>query len=733
MIYTVNQFCNFVEQDLNGFIEELAYETSRNMSDDEKRHLSESYGQVSQMLAIAKMKRPSIGDVNIMTTDLLLEYKLPAASAWCDLVMIGKGFGQKQVVIIELKNWLKNDTDAPGVREGLVLHKGIQHHHPADQVKGYTEYCQRFHSVVLEERAKVSGCVYFTKDIDLAPYEAYPNATLTQEYPLYNTLKSEELADYINERIEENDSEFAVKFVNGYYKQDRNILRQVAKTFSTSDARPFVLLDEQRRGFSLVMNEVENNRDKAEKLVFIVSGPPGCGKSAVAVNLWFESVLKFTMHEDIGNVVYVTTSASQNDNWTKIFADAAGRRVARNFVIKATSYSPGMTGATMVSKYLSIFKNLSNKYIGENSQGGETLRKEYFEDYTNYLVEHREAKNYKDNLHFMSIVDEAHALVNPLAEGFSMAQGWCNQMGPQAYHIIRESRISVFFTDEAQSFRDQETTSIDDIKHWANHLGAKIVEISLADMQFRCAGSKDYVDWASHLFDKTPLRNVKLWEKHFSMKLVDSPFELDEHLKTHIDAGDNSVRLLSSYSREWTSQRVLTATHSNEDAHDFVLRDKDGRKYKKYWNNPQGYDTFVQATEDTKMAEDPLCEIGCPYVVRGFDYNYLGILWLNDVVWRNGKWMIDFKYAQETANKFTRSRALKEQQEYLRDMGIRNREVRWVEADNPRFPKTREFFHTIKQAYRILFTRAVKGVYLYIDDKETREYVRSLLKTKEGL
>ena len=108
MIFTVNQFCNFVEQDLNGFIEELSSETNRSMNDVEKRNLSESYSQVSQMLAIAKKKRPAIGQVNITTTNLLLEYKLPAASAWCDLVMIGKGYGQKHVIIIELKNWLKN-------------------------------------------------------------------------------------------------------------------------------------------------------------------------------------------------------------------------------------------------------------------------------------------------------------------------------------------------------------------------------------------------------------------------------------------------------------------------------------------------------------------------------------------------------------------------------------------------------------------------------------------------
>ena len=143
MIYTVNQFCNFVEQDLNGFIEELSNETSRNISDQEKRNLSESYEKVSQMLSIAKAKHAKIGEVNITTTNLLMEYKLPAASAWCDLVMIGKKHSKKQVVIIELKNWVKNNTDAPGSKEGLITHQGIQHLHPADQVKGYTEYRSR--------------------------------------------------------------------------------------------------------------------------------------------------------------------------------------------------------------------------------------------------------------------------------------------------------------------------------------------------------------------------------------------------------------------------------------------------------------------------------------------------------------------------------------------------------------------------------------------------------------
>ena len=729
MIYTVNQFCNYVEQDLNGFIEELAYETSRNMSDTEKRNLSESYGQVSQMLAIAKKKRPAIGNVNIMTTNLLLEYKLPAASAWCDLVMIGKGTGQKQVVIVELKNWLKNDTDAPGMQEGLITHQGIQHLHPADQVKGYTEYCQRFHSVVQDENAKVSGCVYFTKDIDLAPYEAYPNATLTKEYPLYNTLKAEALADYITERIEESDSGFAARFVDGFYKQDRNILRQVAQNFSKSqDARPFVLLDEQRKGFQLVMSALEKGIEDGKKQVIIVEGPPGSGKSAVAVNLWFESVLKYTLHRHLGNIVFVTTSSSQKDNWAEIF-DTYGRRYgAQNLIVPSNSFNPGMTGGSMKTEYLPIFRRMdAEKYVSPTNEL--SLKYEYFEDYVEYMLNNGLARNYKDNLHFLSIVDEAHALINPLAKNFctNKTAGWCFQMGPQVYHIIRESQISVFFTDNKQSFRDNETTSVEDIEKYAQHLNAEVIRVSLAGMQFRCAGSKEYVDWVECLFNKMPLCNVGQWRDKFHLSVVDYPSEMEDFLRTKIAQGDNSVRILSSYSTKWVSGSVLNADHSqNVEAHDFILRDKDGKRFKKYWNNPQGYNIFVQGSSG-KMAEDPLAEVGCPYVVRGFDYNYIGLLWLDDVVRRGDKWMISFKNAQETANGSTRKKAKDEQRLIFRTRRLRASDMDLVEADNINAPYTQAFFQTIAQAYRIVLTRAIKGVCIYIKDKETREYVRSLI------
>ena len=87
-------------------------------------------------------------------------------------------------------------------------------------------------------------------------------------------------------------------------------------------------------------------------------------------------------------------------------------------------------------------------------------------------------------------VDEAHALINPVGHNLGFPRGWCPQVGPQVFHIIRASKISVFLLDCKQSFRDSETTSIKDIYNYATMLNADIKHIDLGGLQFRCGGSR---------------------------------------------------------------------------------------------------------------------------------------------------------------------------------------------------------------------------------------------------
>lgn len=737
MICTIKEFCNYVRTDLNGVLDTLAEEVTRPFSDSERMNLSESYTAVSKMFSASLKKHPALGDVHISTTNMLMEYKLPAAASWCDMVLLGDGKQNKQVFIIELKNWLPNNTDKAGEAEGLIGHQG-ERLHPSDQVKGYVEYCKCFHSAVLETHAEVNGCVFFTQNIDVAPYTCVPNDQLTAAYPVYNTNMTETLSDYIAGKIISGDEEFATKFVNGHYQQNRDIMKQVAKNLSTSDARPFVLLEKQRLGYNEVMNVLANLKE-GEKKVVIVTGPPGSGKSAIAINLWIDAVQKFSQKDlfgidksQTGNIVYVSTSASQKDNWTRVF-DLYGQRYgAGGAVLPSNEYKIPLNSSNC-KYYHDIFYDIDHRYSRDLAH--QSINPEYFREYIEYFLENEPEKmsGYKDNLHFLSIVDEAHALVNPLAPGFKTQNRsyWPDMRGPQVYHIIRLSQVSVFFTDSKQSFRDNETTSVEDIENYAKELGADIVHVSLEGMQFRCDGSKDYVDWVEGLFSEKPIRNYSKWEKLFDLEMCDYPSEVDDYLRRQSERG-KTVRLLSTYSKEWISARSLSADHHEERdvSYDFVLQDKDGKLYNKYWNTDN--QAFVQAVPGSRMAIDQLSEVGCAYVVRGFDYDYIGVLWLNDIVRRGDHWELRLKNIMGKETGCAQSSAKEEIMKQFADLprslrpDKKNINEAVVDLNNEASAITKLFIR-VAQAYRILMTRAFKGIRLYIEDKETRDYIKSLL------
>ena len=65
----------------------------------------------------------------------------------------------------------------------------------------------------------------------------------------------------------------------------------------------------------------------------------------------------------------------------------------------------------------------------------------------------------EDDSALVSLVDEAHALIDPEREHGVGQYGFVTGLGPQAFHIIRCSHLTVFFLDPDQSFRARENTA----------------------------------------------------------------------------------------------------------------------------------------------------------------------------------------------------------------------------------------------------------------------------------
>lgn len=716
MLLEVGKFCEKVDSDLGALVRELQQATGR-YGDAEKAAWKASLTRVASLLGKPQLDAFRGYHLHVgQRGALAVEYRLPASASWCDLVLLGKGDGKPSAVILELKDW-ETAGDRPGPTESLIERKGRLDLHPSDQVRGYVEYCRRFHSTVLETAADVNGCVYFTRPVMTGSYSAAPHESLTAAFPVFADLRKDVdtgLPEFLSAHLRKPDFNFASKFEQGTYRQDRDFCLQMAKQIEDPGSSPFVLLDGQRRGFELCAAHVrEALRDfgpRKGKVVVVVEGPPGSGKSVIAARLWATFIADRSI--PTGNVVLTTTSASQRTNWESLFANAAGSGAGAGVVKPANQYAPETT-----------------HWVGQYAKrpGGRKLTPGTWRENVARARKEPRGLRCKDDTFFVSIVDEAHALMNPELPGTTGPTGWPGAFGPQAFHVIRSSRASVFLLDGEQSFRDRETTTADDIENWGRELGATVLpRIRLSDTQFRLGGSAEYMEWlGAVLAGSAPGVSVDAWRKsarapdaRMTFEIVDDPLELEERLRPHMKEG-HTARLLAAYGRSWKTKGISNPHSLPPEEMDFDLSfRRAGRRHRwsKVWNYAPGngspdYTQFVQAPPGSAMAKDPLCEVGCPYVVRGFDYGYVGLLWLSDLLWRKDRWAFDVSHVHESG--FTHSRAAAK-----REKG----------QDGP---ASRALLRRLQQAYRILLSRALHGSYVWFEDAETREHVESLLGARE--
>jgi DUF2075 family protein len=726
MLITVERFRTRIQDDCPGLVEELQAITGR-YGVEEAQAWQNSLGRLSRIF-----QAPSFQPLHLYFGSrghLALEYQLPASAAWCDVVLLGAHNASRAAVILELKHWATRG-DRPGRYEGLIERQGHQELHPSEQVKGYTQYCRRFHSAVAEHEANVYGCVLFTGDRWTEAYSAPPNRDLAADFPLFS-VAPEDVHDrfpaFFKDRLTVPDEEFARSFYGGRYRQNRGFMAQIGAQILNPETQVFELLDEQRRAFAVCRATIHESfiapmSRTTPKKVVIITGPPGSGKSVIAARLWASLVTDPALPD--GDVVFTTTSLSQNSNWSHLFDQVAGLPAAHGVVRKATAYSPitNQQLGQLRRRHGDAF--LADPAVWRNNLATLQATGTHFRD------------GARDNQNLITIVDEAHALIDPEDPQARGQFGFPLSLGPQAYHIIRSSLLTVFLVDPLQGFRRRENTSIDELREWSRELGAgEPEEISLEGMQFRCAGSAEFVEWVDALLRVPVRRSTPRGEfvaheqvrpyrvgrsgarsnpPRVDLQIFERPDQLEAALRQRHTEG-NSVRLLSTFSRRWRTIKAANPHALPPDLMDFQEPYEVNGKtriWSRVWNvlGPHdNYTWFVSAHGAGRIAHDPLCEVGCPYVVRGFDYDYVGILWLNDLMWRGHRWRVD-PHAVEETGFMTQVRA------------ARHEARRGVEGR-----AAAEVFQRVTQAYRVLFTRALKGVYVWVPDAETREHLASAI------
>lgn len=277
------------------------------------------------------------------------------------------------------------------------------------------------------------------------------------------------------------------------------------------------------------------------------------------------------------------------------------------------------------------------------------------------------------------ICDEAHRIRETSANRYTKAE--LRTGTPQLHELLKVARVPVFLLDSNQVVRKGETGTPEYIESEAKKIGLETIRIDL-DGQFRCGGSKLYENWISGLLNLEDKKEFK-WESdsNFEIKVVNSPEEMEELLAIRNSEGFKA-RITAGYCWQWHDP--------NPDG--TLPKDVVIGNWSKPWNvkSDRSIGGFMSGE---LWAIDPkgFEQIGCVYTVQGFEYDWNGVIMGPDLVWRSGKWV---------ANKSgTKDPAMKGVEESL-------------------------FEILIKNTYKVLFTRALVGTYVYSVDPETQEYLK---------
>jgi DUF2075 family protein len=276
------------------------------------------------------------------------------------------------------------------------------------------------------------------------------------------------------------------------------------------------------------------------------------------------------------------------------------------------------------------------------------------------------------------IVDEAHRLNEKSGLFYNKGEN-------QIKELIYSSKVSVFFVDDAQRIHLKDIGSSDEIRKWASEFDSDIEEIELTS-QFRCAGSDGYLAWVDHILGIRETANYDLSELSYDFQVFDSPSDMRDEIfeKNKIN---NKSRLVAGYCWDWVSKKNSNAYDISLPPYDFLMK----------WN--LGDDGMLWMIKEKSVEQ-----IGCIHTCQGLELDYVGVIIGPDLKMKNGQLITDPK---------SRSKNDRSIFGWKKQMKV-DPEITLKKLDS-----------IIRNTYRTIMTRGMKGCYVHAVDKELNEYLKA--------
>ena len=285
------------------------------------------------------------------------------------------------------------------------------------------------------------------------------------------------------------------------------------------------------------------------------------------------------------------------------------------------------------------------------------------------------------------VLDEAHRIREVSGNRFTPASKRTGKS--QIEDILDAGRITVFFIDDLQIVRPEEVGSSELITRAAAERGTAVRGFEL-EAQFRANGSDAFIQWVDNTLevDRTP---QVLWpmEDAFDFRVVDTIQELDSTIRARAADGA-TARLVAGFCWPWSDPEP-----SGELVPDVVVGD-----WRMPWNARAEAGRLAAGIPGSDYwASDPrgLEQVGCVYTAQGFEFDYVGIIFGRDLVYRPGQGWVG-------------------QPEESKDRIVARKNV-----------SRDAFTDYVKNIYRVLLTRGLRGCYVHFLDPQTRDFFLSRL------
>lgn len=277
------------------------------------------------------------------------------------------------------------------------------------------------------------------------------------------------------------------------------------------------------------------------------------------------------------------------------------------------------------------------------------------------------------------IADEAHRLT--AKSGF-----YKNEGENQINEIIGSAKTSVFFIDEAQKVTWADIGEKESIRNFAKEAGAELQEYQLTS-QFRCNGSDDYLAWLEQFLGVKPSDGQVFSRESFDFQVFDNPTDLHEEIK-RLNKLNGKSRMVAGYCWNWISKN------------DFEKRDIVIDSYRARWNLQKYDDSWI-------INPNSVNEVGCIHTCQGLEVEYIGVIVGNDLRIESGTFITDPSARAKTDKSLSGFKK-----------SLQSNEVDALKKAD----------ELIRNTYRTLMSRGMKGCYVYCTDKKTNEYLKSTLK-----